>query len=62
MSWSQAMKNIATATMHDHDADGDIEHVLFDQPRASWDPFEVWLSRIKQPRDAAHPRIDLPES
>ena len=22
-------------------------------PAASWDPFEVWLTRIKQPRDSA---------
>jgi len=36
-----------------------LEHVATDRgafrrtPVASWDPFDVWLTRIKQPRDRA---------
>ena len=45
--------------MKDNAAVASLEHVASDEAisRAaqarSWDPFEVWLTRIKQPRDSA---------
>ena len=30
------------------------------EPAASWDPYEVWLTRVKQPRER-RPRRRLPE-
>ena len=30
------------------------------EPTASWDPYEVWLTRVKQPRER-RPRRRLPE-
>ena len=51
MNWAETMEDNATVAM--------LEHVAADgsafrrTPTASWDPFEVWLTRIKQPRDSA---------
>ena len=51
MNWAEAMKGNATVAM--------LEHVAYDASvsratqAVSWDPFEVWLTRIKQPRDNA---------
>ena len=55
MSWSETMKGDATVAA--------LEHVANDESgfrrtqAASWDPFEVWLTRIKQPRDNAANRL-----
>ena len=51
MNWAETMKDSATVTS--------LESVATDggafrrTQAASWDPFEVWLTRIKQPRDSA---------
>lgn len=50
-SWSDVMKASAAVTVRDRAAsDGDV--VLGTQT-AGWNPYEVWLSRIKKPRDRA---------
>jgi hypothetical protein len=51
MSWSETMKGNATVASLEHVANG--ESVVRRAQAASWDPFEVWLTRIKQPRDSA---------
>ena len=50
-SWPEAMKANADVTLRDR-AYGEEEVILGTQA-AGWDPREVWLSRIKQPRDRA---------
>lgn len=51
MNWADTMKGNATVAL--------LEHVATDggafrrAPAASWDPSDVWLTRIKQPRDRA---------
>jgi hypothetical protein len=51
MSWSETMKGDATVAGLEHVAN---EESGFRRTQAaSWDPFEVWLTRIKQPRDSA---------
>jgi hypothetical protein len=51
MNWAETMKGNATnaslATVNDD------ERVFHRAPAASWDPLDVWLTRIKQPRDRA---------
>jgi len=51
MDWNEAMKGNATAAFRDHV--GDPGGIFSDAQQASWDPFEVWLTRIKQPRERA---------
>ena len=51
MSWSETMKGNATVASLEHVAND--ESVFRRTHAASWDPFEVWLTRIKQPRDNA---------
>jgi hypothetical protein len=51
MNWSDAMKDNADLLARDHSFTN-----ASDMQRAestSWDPHEVWLTRIKQPRDRA---------
>ena len=50
-SWPEAMKARADVALRDRAA-GDEEIVLATQA-TGWDPGEVWLSRIKRPRDRA---------
>ena len=50
-SWPQAMKASADVALRDR-ATGDEDIVPAMQP-TGWDPAEVWLSRIKRPRDRA---------
>ena len=51
MNWAETMKGNATVAVP---ADvSDDEKGLRRAQAASWDPFEVWLTRIKQPRDSA---------
>lgn len=68
MSWSDVMKANAAVVLRDRGS-GD-EDVVLGMRAASWDPYEVWLSRIKQPRDRAaislaagfsNPTSELPE-
>jgi hypothetical protein len=51
MSWSETIKGNATVASLEHVAKD--ERVFRRTQAASWDPFEVWLTRIKQPRDRA---------
>ena len=51
MSWSETMKGNATVASLEHVAND--ESVFRRTQATSWDPFEVWLTRIKQPRDNA---------
>ena len=50
-SWPQAIRASADAASDDR-TPGDGEIVVGRQA-TGWDPGEVWLSRIKQPRDRA---------
>ena len=49
MSWAEAMKASATVVLRDRSAND--EGIIRGTPPASWDPYEVWLTRVKQPRD-----------
>jgi hypothetical protein len=51
MSWSDVMKASAAVALHAR-ASSD-EGIVLGMQAASWDPYEVWLSRIKKPRDRA---------
>jgi hypothetical protein len=51
MSWPDVVKASAATVLRDR-ASGDEEVVIGTQA-AGWDPYEVWLSRIKKPRDRA---------
>ena len=51
MSWSEAIKGNVPVALLEHVAHD--ESVSRPTQAASWDPFEVWLTRIKQPRDNA---------
>ena len=51
MSWSETMKGNATVASFENVAND--ESVFRRTQAASWDPFEVWLTRIKHPRDNA---------
>jgi hypothetical protein len=51
MSWAEAMKeNARTASRDRVSADA---NVLRSAPSTSWDPYEVWLTRVRQPRELA---------
>ncbi len=53
MSRADALKDSADAASQDRGS-GD-ESVIRVASAASWDPYEVWLTRVKQPRErAAH--------
>ena len=55
MSWAQAMRENARVASRDRvSADA---NVVRSAPSTSWDPYEVWLSRVKQPRDRAASRF-----
>ena len=55
MSWAEAMKENAKAASRDRvPADA---NVLRSAPPTSWDPYEVWLTRVKQPRERADDRV-----
>jgi hypothetical protein len=51
MSWAESMKASAAAVLRDRAAND--EGIIRDTQPASWDPYEVWLTRVKQPRDRA---------
>jgi hypothetical protein len=55
MSWAEAMKEMAEAASRDS-AYADA-NVMRRAVSTSWDPYEVWLRRVKQPRDLAASRI-----
>lgn len=49
MKWAETMSSLASAASLEHDETGGA--AIHRAPAASWDPFEVWLTRVKQPRD-----------
>ena len=51
MKWTETMKGNANVAVPADIADD--ESGLRRSQAASWDPFEVWLTRIKRPRDNA---------
>jgi hypothetical protein len=51
MSWEEAMKEHAGVASRDHVTTD--SNVLRSPTSASWDPHEVWLTRVKQPRERA---------
>ena len=53
-SWPETMKAGAEIALRDRSS-GD-EKVIPGTQATGWDPGEVWLSRIKQPRDRAATR------
>ena len=51
MNWAETLKGNATVASLEH---ATTDGVAFPRTQAaSWEPFEVWLTRIKQPRDRA---------
>jgi hypothetical protein len=51
MSWAESMKASASVVLRDGAAND--EGIIPGTQAASWDPYEVWLTRVKQPRDRA---------
>lgn len=55
MNWATAMRENARVASRDGvSADA---NVVRSAPATSWDPYEVWLSRVKEPRDRAASRF-----
>lgn len=54
MSWSEAMKELANVDSRDSlSTDANVNRST---TSTSWDPHEVWLTRVKQPREQAASR------
>ena len=51
MSWADSM--IASANVALRDRAANDEGIFRSTEPTSWDPYEVWLTRVKQPRDRA---------
>jgi D-hexose-6-phosphate mutarotase len=51
-NWAEAVKASADVAVRDR-APCDEEIIVVGTQATGWDPGEVWLSRIKQPRDRA---------
>lgn len=51
MNWAETMKGNATVALLAHVRDD--ASIFRRRQAAAWDPFEVWLTRNKQPRDSA---------
>jgi hypothetical protein len=51
MNLAEAVQGNATVALLERVADG--ANVARAAQAVSWDPFEVWRTRIKQPRDSA---------
>ena len=51
MSWAENMKGNVTVAFLEHVAND--ESVFRRTQATSWEPFEGWLTRIKQPRDSS---------
>jgi len=51
MNWTEAMKETADAASQDRvSTDPNVMRRAIPAP---WHPYEVWLTRVKQPRDLA---------
>jgi hypothetical protein len=55
MSWAQAMKENARAAWRDRVSQD--ANVVRSAPSTPWDPYEIWLTRVKQPRERAADRF-----
>jgi len=55
VSWAEAMKEMADVASRDRV--GSDANVTRSAPSTSWDPYEVWLTRVKQPREHAAGRL-----
>jgi hypothetical protein len=51
MSWAEAMKEVADVAGNDRPATG--ANIMRSATSATWDPYEVWLTRVKRPRELA---------
>ncbi len=51
MNWADAIKERAAAAMRERAAPA--ETALDKSRTSSWDPYEVWLTRVRQPRELA---------
>jgi hypothetical protein len=50
MSWADTMKAMALAALAERNAT--VGRILVDAP-SGWNPHDVWLTRVKQPRELA---------
>ena len=58
MSWAESMKEQANVASQDYSSsDANVTHST---ASISWDPHEVWLTRVKQPRERAASRGTSP--
>jgi len=55
MSWTQAMKEQASVDSRDRFSTD--ANVTRSTTSTSWDPHEVWLTRVKLPRERAGRRV-----
>jgi len=53
MNWTDTMKENANRVSREPFATPDDIHAA---PSMAWDPHDVWLTRVKQPRDRAATR------
>jgi len=51
MNWADVMRDNADVSSRDRNAND--ESALGSAAWTSWDPHEVWLTRVKQPRELA---------
>jgi hypothetical protein len=54
MSWAEAMKDIADVASRSRVSTD--ANVIRSATPTYWDPYEVWLTRVKQPRELAASR------
>lgn len=54
MSWSEALKELANVDPRDNlSTDANVDRST---SSTTWDPHEVWLTRVKRPREQAASR------
>lgn len=60
---SEARPVTGDVTLVSSDAAANDDDVFTETPLASWDPYDVWLTRVKRPRDIAVNRrtVDAPK-
>lgn len=51
MNWTDVLKDRASAVLRERTAPG--RRIFSNAQPNGWDPYEVWLTRVKQPRDRA---------
>jgi hypothetical protein len=58
MSWAETMKEAADAAASGHGTTTDASRMR-SATSAPWDPHEVWLTRVKRPREMKNSRADV---